>query len=383
MRRAVADPFRIFTVNAGAEIALSGLTIENGLDDVQGGGVANFGGVLTVANSVVRDNEVTASQGGGGLFTRNGGSLTIVNTTVTENTVTGTVGGGIRTTFGSALTVINSTVVGNTAAVGGGISSGQSDSDATILNSTVAANSAPDGANFSLAAFDAVKILRSTIVSDPLGGGANCLISGDESPSQGYNLADDDSCRLTATADQPNTSPNLGPLADNGGPTPTMEPEHGSPAIDKGTAGTGIAGIGVLSTDQRGHPRPSVFFAVPNAPGGDGSDIGAFERTSNQFAFRKVKRNARNGTARLVVRIAGPGRLVLKKTSKLRRSKARAESAGPVRLEVRPRGKAKRKLAQARELGRKVRVTVRARITYRPDAGEPKTKLKRLRLTRK
>jgi hypothetical protein len=32
-----------------------------------------------------------------------------------------------------------------------------------------------------------------------------------------------------------------------------------------------------LATDQRGMPRPIDHGSVPNAPGGDGSDIGAFE----------------------------------------------------------------------------------------------------------
>jgi hypothetical protein len=45
---------------------------------------------------------------------------------------------------------------------------------------------------------------------------------------------------------------------------------EGSPAIDKGNSFE-------ESTDQRGLPRPSDFVGIPNASGGDGSDIGAFE----------------------------------------------------------------------------------------------------------
>ena len=43
----------------------------------------------------------------------------------------------------------------------------------------------------------------------------------------------------------------------------------GSPAIDKGKGYTG--------SDQRGFPRVIDDPAVPNASGGDGTDIGAFE----------------------------------------------------------------------------------------------------------
>jgi hypothetical protein len=57
------------------------------------------------------------------------------------------------------------------------------------------------------------------------------------------------------------SDPFLGPLADNGGPTPTMALLPGSPAID---AGVPIAGV---TTDQRGVARPQ----------GTAPDIGAFE----------------------------------------------------------------------------------------------------------
>jgi hypothetical protein len=64
--------------------------------------------------------------------------------------------------------------------------------------------------------------------------------------------------------------PLLGPLQDNGGPTETMAPAAGSPAIDAGSE------LGE-TTDQRGDPRPVDFPGIANAVGGDGADIGAFE----------------------------------------------------------------------------------------------------------
>ena len=62
----------------------------------------------------------------------------------------------------------------------------------------------------------------------------------------------------------------LGPLANNGGPTPTHELLPGSVAIDAGSS------FGA-TTDQRGETRPCDQAAVANAAGGDASDIGAFE----------------------------------------------------------------------------------------------------------
>ena len=64
--------------------------------------------------------------------------------------------------------------------------------------------------------------------------------------------------------------PLIGPLQMNGGPTPTHALLTNSPAIDQGNA------FGIF-LDQRGHRRPQNFTGIANAPGGDGSDIGAFE----------------------------------------------------------------------------------------------------------
>ena len=75
---------------------------------------------------------------------------------------------------------------------------------------------------------------------------------------------------LLGSADAP-IDPRLGPLQMNGGPTPTHALLPGSPAIDQGSS----FGIPI---DQRGHARPHRYPAIPKPPGGDGSDIGAFER---------------------------------------------------------------------------------------------------------
>jgi hypothetical protein len=62
----------------------------------------------------------------------------------------------------------------------------------------------------------------------------------------------------------------LAPLANNGGPTETMELLPGSDALD--------AGVAAGSTfDQRGLPRTVDDPGVTNDGGSDGTDIGAFE----------------------------------------------------------------------------------------------------------
>src|SRR5262249_16103983 len=100
-------------------------------------------------------------------------------------------------------------------------------------------------------------------------GGVTIQLGSGTVTSMGFNLSSDNgSGYLMMAGDQINMDPKLGPLQDNGGPTWTMMPLAGSPAIDKGA---GYA----QSTDQRGQPRIYDYPIIINATSGDGSDIGA------------------------------------------------------------------------------------------------------------
>ena len=71
-----------------------------------------------------------------------------------------------------------------------------------------------------------------------------------------------------AAGDLVGASPNLAPLANNGGPTQTHALNAGSVAVDAGDPGVpGSGGIACEATDQRGTTRPQ----------GIRCDIGAFE----------------------------------------------------------------------------------------------------------
>jgi hypothetical protein len=78
---------------------------------------------------------------------------------------------------------------------------------------------------------------------------------------------------FTQPTDLLSTDPMLGPLQDNGGPTLTHAPLPRSPAIDKGK------NLVPASNDQRGPGFARTFdnLLIANPPGGDGTDIGAFE----------------------------------------------------------------------------------------------------------
>ena len=70
----------------------------------------------------------------------------------------------------------------------------------------------------------------------------------------GFNLDDGTSRGFNQTTSLSDTTPLLGPLQNNGGPTPTMALLPGSPAIDSGAT----RAQGCPALDQRGQPRPDA-----------------------------------------------------------------------------------------------------------------------------
>jgi hypothetical protein len=95
------------------------------------------------------------------------------------------------------------------------------------------------------------------------------------------------------------------------------------------------------------------------------------------FRLGKVKRNLKQGTAKLTVEVPGPGALRLKTNSRVRGVSKHPAKAGRVRLKVRPRGSAGRKLK------RTSKTKVKAKVRYTPSGGEPSEKSKRVTLKRR
>ena len=133
---------RVISVDSEtAIVTLSRLTIRNG-NGIDGGGISNGGGSLTVIRSRVTGN--TAGLGGG-ISICGGGNATLTNSTVSGNTATdsrGEGGGGIYNSV-STVTLIKSKVTRNSAATGGGIKN--SFGTMALIKSKVSRNSAATG----------------------------------------------------------------------------------------------------------------------------------------------------------------------------------------------------------------------------------------------
>ncbi|MEO5560627.1 MAG: NHL repeat-containing protein [Dokdonella sp.] len=251
----------------GGSLTLNHLALTNG-SGTAGGGIVNSyaNGHLTLNNCTISGN-----QGGLGGGIESDGFLTLINTSVIGNSATQ--GGGIASR--NTLTLVNSTVSGNSSFYGGGgiYIAG----NLTLTNSTISGNSTVNDSGGGIYMLGGgITLKNSTISANQVpgnrqGGGIqnnsaqaplviNSIIAGNVGPDlsgSGTIPAPGSSGNIIGS------NPQLGALASNGGPTWTMLPLPGSPAIDALTCTNAPA------TDQRGIARPQ----------GAQCDIGAVEAT--------------------------------------------------------------------------------------------------------
>jgi parallel beta-helix repeat protein len=259
-------------------VTISGLTIANG-NGLSGGGIFNTG-TLSVTNCTFSSNHAFAA---GGAILNNGTELSVTNCTFNLNSAAKDGGGGIAnasvgplsvtgcafsnntSSFGAgiansngSLLVTNCTFSNNTGPFGaGGIGIVSPGGDTTIANCTISGNS---GGGILMSSANNLN-LENNVIADSIGG-PDCQ-SNAVGGVNSHNLIKDGSCSPMLTG-----NPMLGPLQNNGGPTPTMALLSGSPAIDAGD--DSVLGPPLsLTTDQRGPGFPRKF--------GLHADIGAFE----------------------------------------------------------------------------------------------------------
>ncbi len=285
---------RIFNIVSGVTADISGLTITDGHvsssiygnSGSDGGGILNYG-TLTLAESTVSGNSATGVGGGidnagtltvtnstlsgnsaingGGIF--NDSTLTAVNSTLAGNAAHTGIGGGIYNVTSGMVTVINGTVFDNSGyTIGGGIANYGT---LTIGNTIVAGNSA----NFD----DGIHVTPALAVLANIYGEVTA----------NYSLIGDTSGATISGANNVlNQDPRLGWLGNNGGPTQTVPPLPGSPAIDAGS--NSLIPSGVV-TDQRGPGFPRIVNGTV--------DIGAVEYVSANMTPLTVTINQAAGQA--------------------------------------------------------------------------------------
>ena len=202
-----------------------------------GGAVFNEAGTVSITNSTFYSNAADGASGGssraaedgtagkglgGGLFNRNG-AITVTNSTFSSNTAAD----GGRDIFNLGDSVGKTTVSTTATATITNTILGQSDQ---LVEDFTGKTNGTGGINTAFASFSVI--------------GSSSGLTGGSAFFSGID-------------------PQLEPLQDNGGPTPTMALSALSPAIDKGIK------AGAPPTDQRGVPRdPDNVGTV---------DIGAFE----------------------------------------------------------------------------------------------------------
>jgi YVTN family beta-propeller protein len=96
---------------------------------------------------------------------------------------------------------------------------------------------------------------------------------------------------------------------------------------------------------------------------------------SNAFRIGKLRRDTRRGIVKLEVRVPDPGTLLLR-GKRVRNVRRVVDGAGTVNLVVRSTRE------EMKALKHHGRLRVRARITFRPDGGAPRTRTKKLTLVR-
>lgn len=273
------------------------------------GGAIFVGGTLLIEDSTLTANKATVTDGGA-IFVNSNGQVTIRRSTLSGNTAADS-GGAIYFFNNGSLTVEDSTISGNTAnstngfTGGGGIYFFGTATKFLISDSTLSGNSASaaSGGAVCFDSFSGMAILQNTTITNNLagvnGGGiakvngngtvslSSSIVAGnantntpDLSFSSASNVGGDNNLIgvadvgkfiLTGSGNQSGTKAapldaNLGPLADNGGPTFTHLPQSGSPVINKGNNAAG------LTFDQRGSGFGRVQYGA--------ADVGAVELLS-------------------------------------------------------------------------------------------------------
>lgn len=342
-----------------------------------GGALASPAGILPV-NSTFSGNHAEESGGAIAAIAENPPWDPVATTTfvmATNSTFSGNSSGsegGAISSFAedgerSEAILFSTTISGNEAEVSGGGLGG--DFTYGLLNNTVIeGNSAPASPDVDAGRNEVTFKSLFTFIGDTDGTTFDTQITGSDILDGGDAM--------------------LNGLADNGGPTKTMEPAAGSPLIDVGWA------AGTEGFDQRGEPRgqddPAVAdfdvtgmgqFWSDRAP--LSSDIGAFEKPvpeiaeeeADEFRVLGASVDRRRGTAKVKVSVPAAGRVKLAGAGRLK-SPSRKVAKGVHVFRAVPIGRLKKKL------NRTGRAKVVVKFNFRAEDGGVSSKRRGLPLAK-
>jgi uncharacterized repeat protein (TIGR01451 family) len=292
-RQAGAPDLRFFWIGTDANVTLNDVRLENGNAGAASGGAIFNRGSLALNRSVLAGNAADGSGGGlvaasgsmdftdsrfsGNQSGANGGAIhiggAVAYTNLIRSRVSGnssaTNAGGITALSSGVVTILDSLVDGNTTAGNGGGIFTQT-GVLEVQNSTISGNAAGNAGGGIAVASGGLELDQSTITLNQGNFGAgvfanpdlvlrvrNSIVAGNLTSQIQGNL-DAGSANNIISA----SSPNLGPLASNGGPWPSHALRPNSSAIDAGNNNFAPG-----TTDTRGFARIS----------GTSVDIGAVE----------------------------------------------------------------------------------------------------------
>jgi len=237
--------------------------------------VSTRGPVLSSGNLFVRSSTFSGNSassgtdGDGGAIENSFGDLDVDSSTFNGNTAAHH-GGAIYS--GSTMAITNSTFNANTGTNGGGAIYQDGNGNSTIAYATIVGNTASFGAGvYNDGGGNATLTIARSIVSGNTTGNCDGVLQ-----TGGYNLSNGTGCGsvFVGTGDLINQTLNMGALANNGGPTLTMLPQAGNPAIDHIPHASCVQHY-----DQRGYARtPATLPASSNCDSGAVEVNGANDR---------------------------------------------------------------------------------------------------------
>jgi CSLREA domain-containing protein len=255
----------IYNSFGGAPVNITNSTISGNSATSSGAGIHNDGGTVNITNSTISGNSATSSSAVGGGIDNNGGTVNARNTIIAQNTVT--VGGSFPD-FSGTLTSQGFNLIGNTSGtnITGTTTGNQLNVDPKLDPSGLKNNGGPTqtiALLFGSPAIDKGANTALTALSSAINNSTTAINVTDASnipAGVGYTILID-SEQMVVTSKSGNSL------------TVTR-------AANSTTAAAHSASANLFPAfDQRGTGFPRTFNdpAIPNATGGDNTDIGAFE----------------------------------------------------------------------------------------------------------